>query len=75
LNRIAAETGVNVAISERFVAVMKMSNICDYYLNQVLNQVQIRGVETTKQLVTSCLERARPLLESITTDQAIFMGR
>ena len=71
LNRIAAEVGVNVAISEKI-------RCCDEdvqplrLLFKSSSDTGSGDYQTT--LVTSYLERARPLLESITTDQ-LFYGQ
>lgn len=66
LKQISYQTSEVIPMSERWVGVMKVSHMCDIYMNQV----QFRGLETTKTLVKTCLEVAKPALQRISTEQS-----
>ena len=66
LEQISHQTSEVIPILERWVGVMKVIQMCEMYMNQV----QFRGLETTKVLVTTCLEVAKPALERISIEHS-----
>jgi hypothetical protein len=68
LEMLAREASETVEISDRWVAVMKMSHICHHYLNQV--QFPGRRLEQTQKIGNTCLETARSLLKNLASGKA-----
>lgn len=54
-------SAVTTPIGERYLGVMKVSSMCNFYLNQF----QLRGFERTKSLVETCLEFAEARLDNL----------